>query len=243
MKSLLGVLVFWCAVAVLLFCANGTVCAQIPATCAQYEVTLVRAVVERMGPGSPVALFAGQMMQESSCNSQAKSSAGALGLTQFMPDTASWIATIDNSLQPAEPLNPQWAIRAQVAYMFWLSKRTHGLTECDTYAFALSSYNGGEGWLHRDQRAAQAAGANPAIWFGSVDIHPDRKRNPGMIAENRGYPQRILFKLQPQFVAAAWGRGVNCIADEEIIYEHQISWWTRAGALIERLSSFFAMGT
>lgn len=233
MKAVVAVLLFWGAVAF----------GQVPATCVQYQLSMAKALANRAGPNAPLALFAAQMLQESSCNSQAKSSAGALGLTQFMPDTANWIATIDNSLQPAEPLNAEWAIRAQIAYMYWLAHRTSGLTECDTMSFALSSYNGGEGWLHRDQRATQAAGANPAIWFGAVELHADTRRHPGMVAENRGYPQRIVFKLQPLFVAADWGRGIDCIPNEEIIYEREVDVWTYCRALIERVGAFFAVGT
>jgi len=186
----------------------------IPSTCGKYKATLTRVVSNRLGPAAPISMYAAQMMQESACNSEAKSGAGALGLTQFMPATADWIPQLDASLAPANPMNPTWAINAQVAYMSWLAKRNPGKIECDTSAFALVSYNGGEGWLRRDQASAAAAGADPKVWFGSVEAWPDRRRSAAAIAENRGYPQRILLHIQPAFIDAGWGRGVTCTLNE-----------------------------
>lgn len=196
--------------AVLLMLLGICAQAQVPSTCAQYQATVTREVQRQISPAAPVAVFAAQIQQESSCNAVAKSYVGAQGLTQFMPTTAQWIATLDSSLMPANPLDPTWAIQAQVTYMHWLLKRNPGVTACDAYAFALSSYNGGEGWLRRDQQVAKASGKNPRIWFGHVEVTPDRRRNAAAIKENRGYPQRILLLLTPRYVAAGWGAGVTC---------------------------------
>jgi hypothetical protein len=197
----------------LILCMFFSTCSHaqsIPRACGQYQRQISREVSARLGPNATPTPFAAQIMQESSCNAAARSSAGALGLTQFIPDTAYWIGNIDQTLAPAQPMNPLWAIRALVVYDSWLMQRDVGLTECDTYAFALSSYNGGEGWLHRDQRVARAAGYPADVWFGSVELNPDARRNRWAIAENRGYPRRILLDLQPRFVAANWGHAVAC---------------------------------
>lgn len=197
--------------AVLLLMLGICAQAQVPSTCAQYQATVTREVQRQISPAAPVAVYAAQIQQESSCNALAKSYVGAQGLTQFMPTTAQWVATLDTALMPANPLDPTWAIKAQVTYMHWLLKRNPGDTPCDSYAFALSSYNGGEGWLRRDQKVAAASGKNPRAWFGHVEQTPDRRRNASAIKENRGYPQRILLLLTPRYVAAGWGAGVTCV--------------------------------
>lgn len=184
--------------------------AQIPSTCGQYQQRLTGAVYNKLSPAASVPVFAAQMMQESGCNSLAKSSAGAMGLDQFMPDTAKWMSSLSTELAPADPMNPNWAIKAQVTYMTWLMRRDKGRTECDTIAFALSSYNGGEGWLLRDQTQANLLGYDPYVWFGNVEITADPRRSAASRNENRAYPQRILKVLMPLFVAAGWGRVVTC---------------------------------
>lgn len=183
---------------------------SIPRACAQYQRILNKEVSARLGPNASITPFAAQIMQESTCNAAARSSVGALGLTQFMPETAEWIGQVDSTLAPAQPMNPAWAIRALVVYDAWLMKRDVGRTECDTYAFALSSYNGGEGWLWRDKARAIKLGVAPDIWFSAVEITPDPRRSKAAIAENRGYPRRILLTIAPRFVVAGWGHAIEC---------------------------------
>lgn len=201
------------ALGLLLASCAGPVLAQIAPGCAQYRWTLTRNVQKTIGINAPVALFAGQMMQESGCRADARSPVGAGGLTQFMPATANWIPSLDSSLSPVDVYDPSWALKAQVVYMAWLIKRNQGLSECDSYAFALSSYNGGEGWLRRDQKQAAVDGKDPKRWFGHVEATPDRRRSPAAIKENRGYPKRIMLTLAPRFVSAGWGRAVDCGAN------------------------------
>jgi len=197
-------------VALVLLLASICVHAQIPAACAQHQWTVTREAQRVLGPAAPVAVFAAQIHQESSCNPAAKSPVGAQGLTQFMPATAAWVVTLDSALVPVQPFDPSWAIKAQVTYMAWLLRRNPGKTSCDSYAFALSSYNGGEGWLRRDQKVATAMGRDPKVWFGHVADTPDQRRSKAAIKENRGYPVRILIVLTPRYVAAGWGYGVSC---------------------------------
>lgn len=189
--------------------AVGSV-AGVPQACTKYQALLTKTVARYLGPAAPTAAFAGQMMQESSCNAGAHSGVGAQGLTQFMPDTARWIGELDGTLAPANPNDPAWSLRAMVVYDNWLAHRNPGKTECSTYAFALSSYNGGEGWLHRDQARAVAYGFDPSVWFGAVEETPDMRRSLSAITENRGYPKRILETLQPRFTLSGWGRSVAC---------------------------------
>lgn len=177
----------------------------IPRDCLKYRRDLVRNAREVFGMDAPTATLAAQMRQESSCRPDAKS-AYASGLTQFTPDTATWISKLYPELAEAAPLNPAWALRAQARYMRRLVDRANGETSCDAWVFALWGYNGGEGWVLRDKRLATAAGVNPRR---HVDVAPfNAGRAPAMFHENRGYPVAIVGRWQPLFVSAGWGAGV-----------------------------------
>lgn len=199
-----------------------TAAVVIPERCRTYLRTLTAAAHDRFGLNAPVATLAAQIHQESGCRPDARSGVGAQGLTQFMPATADWLAQLyPRELGAADPMNWRWAIQAQVLYMAWLTQRNPGKTECDTWAFGFASYNGGEGWLRRDQAVCDRTGpspdrcgpCDPAQWFSHVELTPDKRRAPANIRENRGYPQRILFVLAPAYDAAGWGRAVQCPAD------------------------------
>lgn len=85
-------------------------------------------------------LLKAQAKVESNFNPLAKSSAGALGLTQFMPATwREWSskAGLKNLMQD-DPFNPEAAIFLQSLYMQWLMQQAGGNTE-----FALAAYNCG----------------------------------------------------------------------------------------------------
>jgi hypothetical protein len=140
-------------------------------------------------------------------------------LAQFMPSTAVDMARLyPTELGAADPTNPRWALKAQALYMRDLTRASPGRTECDTWAFALSSYNGGNGWLRRDQAVCRAdvIRANMCVpcvadrWFGNVELHPDPRRSKASINENRGYPRVILLGITPMYVDAGYGRGVVC---------------------------------
>lgn len=66
----------------------------------------------------------------------------------------------------------------------------------------LSAYNGGLGWVQRDQTLAAQRGLDRQRWFGHVATV-----NAGRAAtnwrENRHYPQRILYELAPRYLT--WG--------------------------------------
>jgi soluble lytic murein transglycosylase-like protein len=200
----------WIAFAAFAMLARCSHAQSVPRACYAYQRTMQREVAARLGPAASPAPFAAQMAQESSCNPDASSPVGAQGLAQFMPETADWIGDLDSTLAPARPTNPNWAIRALVVYDVWLMHRNPGKTQCDTYAFALVSYNGGEGWLHRDQIYATKLGVDHTVWFGQVELTPDPRRSKAAIRENRGYPERILHVLLPAFVTAGWGQSLDC---------------------------------
>lgn len=194
----------------LLLGALVTAGAAVPEHCRQYQRAITAQAHNTFGLDAPVSTLAAQVQQESGCNPTARSPYAA-GLTQFTPVTAADMAKrYPTQLGPADPLNPGWAIAAQALYMRDLTRAAPGRTECDTWAFGLSAYNGGLSWLQRDQRAARAGRVAPDVWFGNVEMAPDTRRAAWAIRENRDYPRRILLSLTPIYMAGGYGRGVAC---------------------------------
>lgn len=184
---------------------------SIPPAALEYRDELEEAAWERFGPRAPVATLAAQLHQESGWRAHVQSPVGAQGLAEFMPATARWISEMyPRKLGPPDPFDAEWSIKAQSLYMGYLIDRNPGATECDTWAFALSAYNGGEGWLRRDRTLAGKTGKDTKRWFGQVEFSPDPRRATWAVKENRGYPSRILLLLTPRYVAATYGRGVPC---------------------------------
>lgn len=188
-----------------LLLAASSVVAQVPAAAKPWQRTVTAQAHAVLGPAAPVATLAGQLQQESGWNAHAKSYVGALGLAQFMPTTAADMAKHHPAAcAPAQPLDPRWSIRCQVRYDADLHRAIRADTECDRWAMTLSAYNGGLGWLYRDQRAAEHAGADPGRWWDGVSSY-NAGRSAAAWGENRRYPARILHVLAPRYVAGDWG--------------------------------------
>jgi soluble lytic murein transglycosylase-like protein len=83
------------------------------------------------------AVLHGLIQQESGFNPNSRSSAGALGLTQLMPGTAS-------SLGVGNPLDPLQSIEGGARYLSQMMSQFGGNTE-----EALAAYNAGPGAVHR----------------------------------------------------------------------------------------------
>jgi soluble lytic murein transglycosylase-like protein len=204
-------IVFWLLLAVLVVRCTvpEPAFANIPAAANAHRATLVRTAHYGMGLDAPVATLAAQIHQESGWNSNAVSPAGAQGLAQFMPATADWMATLNPVLQNPQPFNAGWAIRAMVQYNQWhLNKFPSTNTpSCQRWALALSAYNGGLGWVYREQKLARASGARGLAWFGDVERF-NAGRSLSNFAENRNYVRNILIRWEPMYAAAGWGNGV-----------------------------------
>lgn len=195
--------------------------AEPPRDAQEYRADLTREARAAWGLNAPVAVMASQIHQESSWRPRAESPY-AQGLAQFVPSTAEWAAARWPQLGEAAPFDPQWAIRAMVRYDRWLFDRygAPAASQCDQWAFALSAYNGGQGWTQRDRaqcreaaggRSPACGGCDPSRWWGHVADHPDPRRAHWAVEENRGYPRRILLTLQPRY--RHWGPEVACSAD------------------------------
>lgn len=175
---------------------------EIPRAAVKYRADLTRTAHTAWGLDAPVAVFAAQIHQESGWNPQAVSRVGALGMTQFMPDTAKWwCAKTGTKNIDCQPSNPVWAMRALVGYDRWLFERVAGSSDYDRLWAALRGYNGGLGhW----QQEAKVAGS---VRREEVDLAcGTARRSRQFCPENLGYPQRILERLQPLYFG--WGLGV-----------------------------------
>ncbi len=165
----------------------------------QYRRMVTTIAREQMGLNAPVAMFASQIHQESAWRSSARSRAGALGLAQFMPGTARWIATM---VGHGDPLNPAWAIEAMVAYDLWLYDRAYPYEDlCSRWAFSLSAYNGGEKWVRKRQSMSWAPGSYAVTGYINPGITAANQR------ENEKYGPEIMAR-QPLY--ADWGPMVDC---------------------------------
>lgn len=191
--------------AALLLYAPHAIGQEIPRAAVQYQRALTSNARLVWGLNAPVAAFAGQVHQESAWRADARSPF-ANGLAQFTPATAEWIGGVYADLGDRQPFNPAWALRALVRYDRWLWNRNPAATDCDRMAFALVSYNGGEGWLRREQARAVTKGDDRLRWFGHVERWCIRAE--WACRENRDYPRKIL--LRHQAIYASWGPGVPC---------------------------------
>lgn len=191
----------------LLLLISGCVEAQVPRAALEYRSDLIRNARAVMGMDAPIALFAAQVHQESAWRPDARSGVGAQGLAQFMPATADWISALYPELRSNRPYNPAWALRALVRYDAWIYQRVKAANTCQRWAMTLSSYNGGLGWVQRDQTLAQRNGLNRLYWFGHVET-VNAGRSKANWQENRGYPKRIIYQHQPLYAKAGWGASV-----------------------------------
>lgn len=103
-------------------------------------------------PEVTAPVLAAQIQQESAWNPNASSSAGAQGLTQFMPATWSSSGTDGDSDGQADPMNPADAVSSQARYMCGQIQqvRSAGLPG-DVLDLALAAYNAGFGAVQKAQ--------------------------------------------------------------------------------------------
>lgn len=201
---LLGFAVFMLYVIAMAFSAAAH--AQVPAQANRHRAELTRQARLVWGLDAPIATFAGQVHQESAWRVDAVSRVGAQGMAQFMPATARWWCELHRmSAAECQPTNPKWALRALAAYDKWLWDRIAAGDDCQRMAMTLAAYNGGLGWIHRDQRLASSKGLDAGQYFGAVDT-VNAGRAAWAIRENRHYPKVILYRHAPRYAAAGWGR-------------------------------------
>ena len=178
---------------------------EIPQDALKWRRTLTREAQSEWGLNAPIADFGAQIHQESAWRPNAKSKAGAVGMSQFVPGTSAWIVGAYPALGPEpQPANPVWAIRALVTFDRFLWDRVSAVDECNRFAKTLSSFNGGLSWIARDERLAASKGLDPALWFGHTET-VNSGRSAANWRENRDYPTKILLRLSPIYQRADWG--------------------------------------
>ena len=110
---------------------------------------------------------------ESALNPQAESSAGARGIWQFMPETAT-----EFGLDSLSVLDPSASTEAAARYLRQLNRMFRG-----DWQLALAAYNAGPGRVQRLVREHRArTGAYPTFW----DLHDDLPR------ETQAYVPRFI---------------------------------------------------
>lgn len=195
-------------VAFALLLASTAWAAEIPSSAWVYRDAMKKSAWRTFGLDAPVATLAAQIHQESAWDINAISAAGAQSLAQFMPGTAADMAARFPSIcAPANPFNPVWAFQCRDKYLKTLITAIHNneSTECDDWALGLRAYNGGLGWIRKDQRLAAMDGANPNDWQELAPYNSGRRFSAWR--ENTEYPVRI-FKLEP--IYKPWGRVMGC---------------------------------
>ena len=195
---------------------------QIPSNAYKFRSFLIREARFEYGMEAPVPLFAGQIHQESAWRPDV-SSPYADGLTQFTPDTAKWIAELYPDLGTADAFNPKWAIRAMLRYNKHLYSLFKDVTsECDRWAFVLSSYNGGYGWIKRDRRIAISNGKDPTKWWDNVELYSSRAE--WAFEENRDYPRKIIYIRQELYLQdSRWPGTKICRQEDTVVVDESIA--------------------
>jgi probable peptidase len=125
--------------------ADGTVPVNVPA---EYQADVSRA--GKICPEISAAVIAVQIGKESSWQPQAKSSKGALGLAQFMPDTWKTEGKDGDGDGAADPMNAHDAIYSQGHFMCSLAAQMKKLIDAgkvkgEVLNLALAAYNAGPG--------------------------------------------------------------------------------------------------
>lgn len=201
----LGVGLILGAIVILALAWASEACAQTPPQASvRYKRVLTMIAQQEFGLSAPIAALAGQIEAESGWNPHARSPVGARGLTQFMPATAAALAQRHPVLAGEALFNPVWSMRAQAIYMRELIEQVQARDACESYAFALSAYNGGLRWVYKRQQLSD----EPDVCLGSTcDINPGITSSNQL--ENSAYPRKILLRLEPIY-AAAWSSPRLC---------------------------------
>ena len=122
----------------------------------------------------PEAWIYGVMRRESLFMPDVGSRAGAQGLMQFMPDTASWInRQAGLNIAPLDLHDPQVSIRLGGAYLGYLYDRFD-----QQYALASAAYNAGQGRVKRWMPDKPMPGA---VWVDTI-----------VFDETRAYSKAVL---------------------------------------------------
>jgi membrane-bound lytic murein transglycosylase MltF len=111
---------------------------------------------------------AAQGYQESRLDQSVRSHAGAVGVMQLLPDTASDKSVGIPNIEEVEP-----NIHAGIKYMDFLRDRYFSdpdITPLNQALLALGAYNAGPGRMIRLRAKAEEKGYDPNVWFDNVEL-------------------------------------------------------------------------
>lgn len=132
-------------------------------------------------------LIAAQIYQESRFDPAAVSSAGARGLMQIMPATAS-------DLGLANPELPEASIHAGIKYLDHLRGRFESdVPQSERLWMALAAYNIGFERVKRARGLARTMGLNPNRWFDNVEIAMRQMTQPNSPVRGCRCGQAIVY--------------------------------------------------
>ena len=118
-------------------------------------------------------MIAALAYQESGIDQSKRSPAGAIGVMQVLPSTAS-----DPNVNIRNIDVMEHNIHAGVKYLRFLHDRyfkNEPMDALNRMLFTFASYNAGPGSVIRLRREARQVGFNPDIWFGNVEIIAARR--------------------------------------------------------------------
>ena len=118
-------------------------------------------------------LIAAQAYQESRINQKLKSPAGAVGVMQIKPTTAS-----DPNVRIANVSAMDSNVHAGVKYLRFVSDRYFSdakFDELNRHVFAFAAYNAGPARIQELRTTAAKEGLDPNEWFNNVEIIAGRK--------------------------------------------------------------------
>jgi len=110
-------------------------------------------------------LMAAQGYQESRLDHGAKSSVGAIGVMQLMPETGK-----EQKVGDIRKIEPN--VHAGVKYMRFIRStffENEPMDELNKGLFTFAAYNAGPGRIRQLRREAAERGLNPNVWFGNVE--------------------------------------------------------------------------
>jgi membrane-bound lytic murein transglycosylase MltF len=116
--------------------------------------------------GMDYLLMMAESYQESGLDQQAKSSVGAIGVMQVMPDTGAEMKVGDIHEEEAN-------IHAGIKYFHSMMERLYGnepMNDVNKVLFTFAAYNCGPARVKRLREEASQKGLNPNIWFDNVEV-------------------------------------------------------------------------
>jgi len=134
-------------------------------------IDLFRSYGERYGFDH--LMLAALAYQESRLDQSVRSSAGAVGVMQLLPSTAS---DPNVGIANIEELEPN--IHAGTKYLRFVRDRyfkDEAMSEVNKTLFTFAAYNAGPARVRGLRRKAEAAGLDPNVWFNNVEVIASRE--------------------------------------------------------------------